>query len=225
MEELPARAAPRGPRHVRRAVRRGPVPHRRLHLLGARRPVRGDPDEHPPRGAPGGPGAVGPAPPRGNPARLRFPSPRPSSCGRCAGSREPGAMRRVPRGGLWSEVAGSASGTAASGRRSRAYPRGSPREPGAPVICTLPTGRAMRREADMNRGRHVAGHLTGWVLDLLPARDGMEIWFRTAAGDTVTLFAPFRPSFAVAGRGGRGATGRAAARRWGGDPRAGGGGG
>ena len=72
----------------------------------------------------------------------------------------------------------------------------------------------MRREADMNRGRHVAGHLTGWVLDLLPARDGMEIWFRTAAGDTVTLFAPFRPSFVVAGRGVREAAVRAAAERW-----------
>ena len=66
----------------------------------------------------------------------------------------------------------------------------------------------------MNRGRHVAGHLTGWVLDLLPARDGMEIWFRTAAGDTVTLFAPFRPSFVVAGRGVREAAVRAAAERW-----------
>src|SRR3990172_8208382 len=72
----------------------------------------------------------------------------------------------------------------------------------------------MRREADMNRGRHVAGHLTGWVLDLLPARDGMEIWFRTAAGDTVTLFAPFRPSFVVAGRGVREAAVRASAERW-----------
>ena len=58
--------------------------------------------------------------PCGKPARLRFTSLRPSSCGRCAGSREPGARRRVPRGGLWSEVAGPASGTAASGRRSRA---------------------------------------------------------------------------------------------------------
>jgi DNA polymerase-2 len=56
--------------------------------------------------------------------------------------------------------------------------------------------------------------LTGWVLDLLPARDGMEVWFRTAAGKTVTLFAPFRPSFAVAGRGVREAVVRAAARRW-----------
>ena len=42
--------------------------------------------------------------------------------------------------------------------------------------------------------------LKGWVLDLLAARDGMEVWFRTAAGDTVTLFAPFRPAFAVTGR-------------------------
>jgi DNA polymerase-2 len=67
----------------------------------------------------------------------------------------------------------------------------------------------------MNRGRHVPGHLTGWVLDLLPARDGMEVWFRTAAGDTVTLSAPFRPSFAVAGRGIREDAIRAAASRWG----------
>ncbi len=56
--------------------------------------------------------------------------------------------------------------------------------------------------------------LAGWVLDLLPARDGMEVWFRTAAGDTVTLFAPFRPSFAVAGRAVREEAVRAAAERW-----------
>jgi DNA polymerase-2 len=56
--------------------------------------------------------------------------------------------------------------------------------------------------------------LKGWVLDLLPARDGMEVWLRTAAGDNVTLFAPFRPSFAVAGRGVREAAVRTAARRW-----------
>ncbi|MGZ8428475.1 MAG: DNA polymerase domain-containing protein [Candidatus Deferrimicrobiaceae bacterium] len=67
----------------------------------------------------------------------------------------------------------------------------------------------------MNRGRHVAGHLTGWVLDLLPARDGMEVWFRTAAGGTATLYAPFRPSFALAGRGVRESSVRAAAHRWG----------
>jgi len=56
--------------------------------------------------------------------------------------------------------------------------------------------------------------LTGWVLDLLAARDGMEVWFRTAAGDTVTLFAPFRPSFAVTGRSVRETAVRAAAGRW-----------
>ncbi len=43
----------------------------------------------------------------------------------------------------------------------------------------------------------------------------MEVWFRTDAGDTVTLFAPFRPSFAVAGRRVREAAVRAAAGRWG----------
>src|SRR3990172_179605 len=57
--------------------------------------------------------------------------------------------------------------------------------------------------------------LRGWVLDLLPARDGMEVWFRTAAGETVTLFAPFRPSFALAGLGVRESPVRTAARRWG----------
>ncbi len=50
----------------------------------------------------------------------------------------------------------------------------------------------------MKRFINVPLLLRGWVLDLLPARDGMEVWLRTPAGDTVTLFAPFRPSFAVA---------------------------
>jgi DNA polymerase-2 len=63
--------------------------------------------------------------------------------------------------------------------------------------------------------------LTGWVLDLLPARDGMEVWLRTPAGNTVTLFAPFRPSFAVAGRDVREAAVRTAAARWGCDVRKG----
>ena len=66
----------------------------------------------------------------------------------------------------------------------------------------------------MKRLKNVPALLTGWVLDLLPARDGMEVWLRTPAGDTVTLFAPFRPSFAVAGRGVREAAVRAAAERW-----------
>jgi len=82
-----------------------------------------------------------------------------------------------------------------------------------PRLQSRPQARP-RREAGMNRCKNVPALLTGWVLDLLPARDGMEIWFRTAAGGTVTLFAPFRPSFAVAGRGVREATVRAAARRW-----------
>jgi DNA polymerase elongation subunit (family B) len=43
----------------------------------------------------------------------------------------------------------------------------------------------------------------------------MEVWFRTAAGDTATLYAPFRPSFALAGRGVRESPVRAAAHRWG----------
>jgi len=57
--------------------------------------------------------------------------------------------------------------------------------------------------------------LRGWVLDLFPVREGMEVWLRTEGGATVTLFSPFRPSFAVAGRGVREAAVRAAARRWG----------
>ncbi len=53
--------------------------------------------------------------------------------------------------------------------------------------------------------------LTGWVFDLIPAGPGMEVWFRTEAGATVTLRAPFRPSFSVAGRGLREPSLRAAA--------------
>jgi len=73
----------------------------------------------------------------------------------------------------------------------------------------------------MQSVRNGATVLTGWVLDLLAARDGMEVWFRTATGDTVTLFAPFRPSFAVTGRGVRETAVRAAAGRWGCDVRKG----
>jgi len=57
--------------------------------------------------------------------------------------------------------------------------------------------------------------LTGWVLDLFPAREGIEVWFRTGDGATAALSAPFRPTFAVAGRGVRESAVRAAARRWG----------
>jgi len=73
----------------------------------------------------------------------------------------------------------------------------------------------------MKNSRNVPLRLRGWVLDLLPARDGMEIWFRTTAGDDTTLFAPFRPSFVIAGRGVREAAVRAAAGRWGCDVRKG----
>ena len=61
---------------------------------------------------------------------------------------------------------------------------------------------------------NVPARLTGWVLDLFPEREGMELWFRTAEGATVTLVSPFLPSFAVAGRGVREAAVRAAAGRW-----------
>ncbi len=59
------------------------------------------------------------------------------------------------------------------------------------------------------------------MLDILSARNGMEIWFRTAEGDNTTLFAPFRPSFVVAGRGVRETAVRTAAGRWGCDVRKG----
>ncbi len=66
----------------------------------------------------------------------------------------------------------------------------------------------------MGSVRNGAIVLTGWVLDLLPVPEGMEVWLRTSAGGTVTLYAPFRPSFAVAGRGVRETAVRSAAERW-----------
>ncbi len=67
----------------------------------------------------------------------------------------------------------------------------------------------------MNRSKNDSAlSLTGWVLDLLPVQEGMEVWLRTSAGGTVTLYAPFRPSFAVAGRGVRETAVRSAAERW-----------
>jgi DNA polymerase-2 len=56
--------------------------------------------------------------------------------------------------------------------------------------------------------------LTGWVLDVIPGGRGMTVWFRTEAGETVALQAPFRPSFALAGPRLREAILRSAARRW-----------
>jgi len=56
--------------------------------------------------------------------------------------------------------------------------------------------------------------LTGWVFDLSASPGGMTAWFRTAAGDTVALFAPFRPSFVLAGGRLKEPALRAAAARW-----------
>ena len=42
--------------------------------------------------------------------------------------------------------------------------------------------------------------LTGWVFDIVPDTCGMIVWFRTEAGETVPLSAPFQPSFILAGR-------------------------
>ena len=57
--------------------------------------------------------------------------------------------------------------------------------------------------------------MTGWVLDVAAESDGVAVWFRAASGETRLLRAPFRPSFALAGRGVRGEAVAAAARRWG----------
>jgi DNA polymerase-2 len=56
--------------------------------------------------------------------------------------------------------------------------------------------------------------LSGWVFDVIPDADGMTVWFRAEAGKTVSLSAPFRPSFALAGKNLREATLRAASARW-----------
>ena len=57
--------------------------------------------------------------------------------------------------------------------------------------------------------------MTGWVLDVAAESEGVAVWFRAASGATRLLRAPFRPSFVLAGRGVRGETVAAAARRWG----------
>ena len=41
--------------------------------------------------------------------------------------------------------------------------------------------------------------LTGWVFDIAGEQGGMTVWFRAATGETIALFAPFRPSFVLAG--------------------------
>jgi len=56
--------------------------------------------------------------------------------------------------------------------------------------------------------------LTGWVFDIIPDMDGMTVWFRTEAGETVSLFVPFRPSFILAGKRLGEASLRAASAQW-----------
>jgi DNA polymerase-2 len=56
--------------------------------------------------------------------------------------------------------------------------------------------------------------LTGWVFDIAAETGGMTVWFRTEAGETIALSAPFRPSFVLAGNRLREPALRAAAARW-----------
>lgn len=56
--------------------------------------------------------------------------------------------------------------------------------------------------------------MSGWVLDVAVSPDGMTVWFRTATGETIALFAPFRPSFVLAGKRLKEPALRAAAARW-----------
>jgi len=56
--------------------------------------------------------------------------------------------------------------------------------------------------------------LNGWVFDIAGEQGGMTVWFRTGAGATITLFAPFRPSFVLAGIRLKEPALRAAAARW-----------
>ena len=56
--------------------------------------------------------------------------------------------------------------------------------------------------------------MNGWVFDIAGERGGMTVWFRTATGETIALFAPFRPSFVLAGNRLKEPALRAAAARW-----------
>jgi len=56
--------------------------------------------------------------------------------------------------------------------------------------------------------------LTGWVFDVIPDANGMTVWFRTDAGETVPLSAPFRPSFVLAGKHLKETTLKVASARW-----------
>lgn len=56
--------------------------------------------------------------------------------------------------------------------------------------------------------------LTGWVFDIAGEQGGMRVWFRAGTGETIALFAPFRPSFLLAGNRLKEPALRAAAARW-----------
>ena len=56
--------------------------------------------------------------------------------------------------------------------------------------------------------------LNGWIFDIAAEPGGMTVWFRTASGETIALFAPFRPSFVLAGKRLKEPALRAAAARW-----------
>ncbi|MBP2686302.1 MAG: polB, partial [Deltaproteobacteria bacterium] len=56
--------------------------------------------------------------------------------------------------------------------------------------------------------------LNGWIFDIAAEPGGMTVWFRTATGETIALFAPFRPSFILAGKRLKEPALRAAAARW-----------
>jgi DNA polymerase-2 len=56
--------------------------------------------------------------------------------------------------------------------------------------------------------------MNGWVFDIEGEPGGMTVWFRAATGETIALFAPFRPSFVLAGTRLKEPALRAAAARW-----------
>ena len=56
--------------------------------------------------------------------------------------------------------------------------------------------------------------MNGWVFDLAGEEGGMTVWFRAETGETTVLFAPFRPSFVLAGNRLKEPALRAAAARW-----------
>lgn len=56
--------------------------------------------------------------------------------------------------------------------------------------------------------------MNGWVFDIAGEQGGMTVWFRAGTGETIALFAPFRPSFVLAGNRLNEPSLRAAAARW-----------